>query len=62
MWITIIQISKKEAMILNKDYRIPYKREGGISHSSPRKYKKNRKYYLCERDYNLDMLKKIRSM
>lgn len=49
-------------MILNRDYKIPYKCEGGISHSSPNKYKKNRKYYLCERNYNLRMLKKIRNM
>ena len=49
-------------MILNRDYKIPYKREGGISHSSPSKYKKNRKYYLCERNYNLHMLKKIRNV
>lgn len=49
-------------MILNRDYKIPYKREGGIFHSSPSKYKKNRKYYLCERNYNLRMLKKIRNV
>lgn len=44
-------------MILNKEYGIPYLREGGISHSRT----KNKKYYLCEDRQNLKLLRKIRS-
>lgn len=42
-------------MILNKNYNIRYG-ENGISHT----YTKNRKYYLCERTYNINALEKIR--
>ena len=38
-------------------YNIPYG-ENGISHS----YTKNRKYYLCSREYNLNALEKIRKI
>lgn len=43
-------------MILNRDYKIPYKREGGISHT----YTKNKKYYLCEDKRNIKALLKVR--
>lgn len=55
-------ITKSEAKILNQKYEIPYKAEGGISTSSTNKYKKNRKYYLCSRKYNLDALNDIRKV
>ena len=56
----ILLISKKEAMTLNEEYGIPYKQSGGISHSSAFKYKKSRKYYLCESVDNIETLNKIR--
>ena len=56
-WIKIVQITKQEAMILNRDYKIRYA-ENGISHT----YTKNRKYYLCERTYNINALEKIRKI
>lgn len=56
-WIKIVQITKQEAMILNRDYKIRYG-ENGISHT----YTKNRKYYLCERMYNINALEKIRKI
>ena len=47
-------------MTLNAEYGIPYKQSGGISHSSAFKYKKSRKYYLCESVDNIEALNKIR--
>lgn len=44
-------------MILHEKYHIPY-RDGGISHS----YTKNRKYYLCSREYNMNALEKLRKV
>nr|DAI25926.1 MAG TPA: hypothetical protein [Caudoviricetes sp.]DAY00937.1 MAG TPA: hypothetical protein [Caudoviricetes sp.] len=52
----IVSITKQEAMILNKEFNVPYKRYEGISHS----YTKNRKYYLSESRYNMNALRKIR--
>ena len=47
-------------MTLNAEYGIHYKQSGGISHSSAFKYKKSRKYYLCESVDNIEALNKIR--
>ena len=47
-------------MTLNAEYGIPYKQSGGISHSSAFKYKKSRKYYLCESVDNIEALNTIR--
>ena len=56
-WINIVQISKNEAAVLNKKYGIPYG-ECGIAHT----YTKSRKYYLCERSFNMNALEKIRKI
>ena len=58
----ILLITKSEAKILHEQYGIGFKCEGGISSSSPNCYKKNKKYYLCERDYNMRAIEKIRKI
>ena len=52
----LIQISKKEAQILNKNYGVPF-HENGISHT----YSKHKHYYLCENKKNMNYLQKIRN-
>ena len=54
MKLFLIKISKEDAKCLNKEYGIKFG-EGGISHS----YTKNRKYYLCESKYNMNIFRKM---
>lgn len=56
-WIKIVLITKQEAMILNRKYKIPFG-EDGISHT----YTKSRKYYICENKYNINALENIRKI
>lgn len=51
----MVKISKNEAMVLNKVYKIPFE-ENGISHT----WSKYRHYYLCEGRKNMAYLDKIR--
>lgn len=51
----MVKISKKEAMILNEEYKIPFA-ENGISHT----WSKYKNYYLCEGKRNMACLEKIR--
>lgn len=50
----ILLISKKTAQILNKKYGVPFGYEG-ISTSKT----SHKKYYLCESDRNLSLLKQV---
>jgi hypothetical protein len=51
----LLRISKEEAKILYKEHNVPFG-ENGISHT----WAKNRHYYLCESDKNMNKLEKIR--
>lgn len=52
--LNITDITKKEAIKLNKEYGVPYG-EDGISHTCSRRH-----YFLCESKRNLNALDKIR--
>ena len=54
----MLEISKEVAHRLHNEYGIRWK-DGGISSTSTSTYKKNKKYYLCESEYNLRNLLKI---
>lgn len=53
----LIKISKSDAIKLNKDYGIPYG-NNGISHT----VSNVRTYYLCESEYNMKMLRRIKKI
>ena len=55
--IFIIQISKEEALILSKKYRIKFGSYGGISTTHTKKHKK---YFLTESTENMKCLSQIR--
>lgn len=52
----LVDITKREAHILNKEHGIPFK-DDGISHS----YTKHKKFYLCPSPDNMEALKEVRS-
>lgn len=56
--IIIIPITKSEAQILNKKYKIKFHKENGISSS----YTKHKKFYLTPNRSNIDALNEIRGV
>lgn len=57
MWIKIIQVSKKEAHVLNKQFGVPFG-EGGLSMTG--RLNGRHKYYLCESRKNKMLLDKLK--
>lgn len=57
--ICLIQISKKEAIKLNKEYGVNYG-ENGISHTRSC-HNKRKTYYMCKSYKNMDALNKLRN-
>ena len=54
----MLEISKDVAHKLHNKYGIRWK-DGGISSTSTTTYKKHKKYFLCESEYNLRKLLSI---
>lgn len=52
----LVDITKREAHILNKKYGVPFK-DDGISHS----YTKHKKFYLCPSQRNMKALNDLRT-
>ena len=52
----MVDITKREAHILNKKYGVPFK-DDGISHS----YTKHKKFYLCPSPRNMKALNDLRT-